>query len=37
MPADNIQLYRSNLNLLDESLEVVQGTSAVIPLDLCIN
>jgi hypothetical protein len=29
-PAENIQLYRSNLNLLGESLEVVQRTSAVI-------
>ncbi|HEY2170615.1 MAG TPA: ArdC family protein [Candidatus Angelobacter sp.] len=29
-PAENIQLYRSNLNLLAESLEVVQRTSAVI-------
>ena len=29
-PADDIQLYRSNLNLLAESLEVVQRTSAVI-------
>jgi hypothetical protein len=28
--AENIQLYRSNLNLLAESLEVVQRTSAVI-------
>jgi hypothetical protein len=29
-PAENIQLYRSNLNLLAESLEVVQRTAAVI-------
>jgi hypothetical protein len=29
-PAENIQLYRSNLNLLAESLEVVQRTSAAI-------
>jgi hypothetical protein len=29
-PAENIQLNRSNLNLLGESLEVVQRTSAVI-------
>ena len=29
-PAENIQLYRSNLNLLAESLEVVQRTSSVI-------
>jgi hypothetical protein len=29
-PAENIQLYRANLNLLAESLEVVQRTSAVI-------
>ena len=29
-PAENIQLYRSNLHLLAESLEVVQRTSAVI-------
>ena len=29
-PAENIQLYRSNLNLLAESLEVVQRTSAII-------
>lgn len=29
-PAENIQLYRSNLNLLAESLEVVQRASAVI-------
>jgi hypothetical protein len=29
-PAETIQLYRSNLNLLAESLEVVQRTSAVI-------
>lgn len=28
--ADNMQLYRSNLNLLAESLQVVQRTSAVI-------
>ena len=29
-PAENIQLYRSKLNLLAESLEVVQRTSSVI-------
>lgn len=29
-PAENIQLYRRNLNLLAESLEVVQRTAAVI-------
>jgi hypothetical protein len=29
-PAENIQLYRGNQNLLAESLEVVQRTSAVI-------
>jgi len=29
-PAENIQLYRGNLNLLAESLEVVQRVSAVI-------
>ena len=29
-PAENIQFYRGNLNLLAESLEVVQRTSAVI-------
>jgi N-terminal domain of anti-restriction factor ArdC len=29
-PAENIQLYRGNLNLLAESLEVVQRTAAVI-------
>ncbi len=29
-PAENIQLYRGNKNLLAESLEVVQRTSAVI-------
>jgi hypothetical protein len=29
-PAENIQLYRGNLNLLAESLEVVQRTSAII-------
>ena len=29
-PAETIQLYRSNLNLLAESLEVVQRTSAII-------
>ncbi len=29
-PVENIQLYRGNLNLLAESLEVVQRISAVI-------
>ena len=29
-PAENIQLYRGNLNLLAESLQVVQRTAAVI-------
>jgi hypothetical protein len=29
-PAEKIQLYRGNLNLLAESLEVVQRISAVI-------
>jgi hypothetical protein len=29
-PAENIQLYRGNLNLLAESLEVVQRTAAVV-------
>jgi hypothetical protein len=29
-PAENIQLYRGNRNLLAESLEVVQRTAAVI-------